>query len=120
MIIGKHEETLRWELGPLQQGILGYLPVSWMNRHNPDINWTTGTLRWRSDFCHKHCLPVEVKIELMTEVELLTEKPENVYQIGATIYHDENGDDIAQRLPYHYWKYADIFSQKTSRPYLNI
>ena len=67
MIIGKHEETLHWDLGPLQDEMLGYLWVSWMDRHNSDINWTTGTHNWRSDFCHKHYLPAEVKLELITE-----------------------------------------------------
>jgi hypothetical protein len=42
-MIGKYEETFCWELGLLKQGIIGYLPVTWMNRHNPDINWKTGT-----------------------------------------------------------------------------
>jgi hypothetical protein len=55
---------------------------------------------------------MEVKIELITEEELLIEKSKNVNQIGIAIYQDKNGDDIVQRLPYHYRVYADIFSQE--------
>jgi len=38
MVMGKQEESIRWAVGPLEKGISGYLPVSWMQKHNPDIN----------------------------------------------------------------------------------
>jgi len=41
MVMGKHEESLHWEVGRLEKGISRYLPVSWVRKHNPDINWLT-------------------------------------------------------------------------------
>jgi hypothetical protein len=41
MVMGKHQESIRWEVGPLEKGISGYLPVSCIQKHNPDINWHT-------------------------------------------------------------------------------
>jgi hypothetical protein len=60
MVIGKHEESLRWEVGPLEKGISGYLPVSWVRKPNPDINWHTNCIQFRSEHCKKHCIPTEI------------------------------------------------------------
>lgn len=53
MTIGKHEETLSEELSPLPNDILGYLPISWLRRHNPEIDWEVGTPQWRSPYCQQ-------------------------------------------------------------------
>jgi len=41
LVIGMNEQSIRWEVGPLEKGISGYLSVSWIQKHNPDINWHT-------------------------------------------------------------------------------
>jgi hypothetical protein len=46
MRIGHHQEEVRWEIGKLEKGISGYLPVEWLTKHNPDIDWETGVLKW--------------------------------------------------------------------------
>jgi hypothetical protein len=38
MVIGKLEKSICWEVGPLEKGISRYLPVSWIQKQNPDIN----------------------------------------------------------------------------------
>jgi hypothetical protein len=38
MVMGKHEESIHWKLGPLEKGISRYIPVSWIQKQNPDIN----------------------------------------------------------------------------------
>ena len=48
MRVGEHQEELAWEVGPLEEGIDGYLPVGWFVKHNPDIDWERNTVRWRS------------------------------------------------------------------------
>ena len=40
--------------------------------------------------------------------ELLQEDPSNVYQVGAMVYHDEEGKDMALRLPNDYREWADV------------
>ena len=44
--IGDHQEELTWEISPLEKGIDGYLPISWLSQHNPDVQWDTGKMTW--------------------------------------------------------------------------
>jgi hypothetical protein len=50
MRIGHHQEEIGWEIGKLKKGISGYLPVAWLTKHNPEIDWKTGVLKWRSQY----------------------------------------------------------------------
>ena len=114
MVMGKHEESIRWEVGPLEKGISGYLPVSWIQKHNPDINWHTHRIQWRSDFCKKHCIPTAVEIEAIEDWEMLAEDHNEVYQIGTAVWHDEDGGDVALWLMPEYREWADVFSTEKS------
>ena len=38
LVIGNHSEVLVWEVGVIQDSIDVYLPVAWLQKHNPDIN----------------------------------------------------------------------------------
>jgi hypothetical protein len=60
MRIDHHQEEISWEIGKLEKGISGYLPVAWLTKHNPEIDWETGVLKWRSQYCKHHCLPVSM------------------------------------------------------------
>jgi len=114
--MGKHVSEMSFEAmalpneGPRHH--VGYLPMSWLTQHNPDIDWSLGLIRWRSEYCQKHCLPSKIKIEWMTEEQMLREPKDQVHVFGAAIYHDENGDDISLRLIDYYKDYADIFSEE--------
>ena len=35
--IGTHQEEFSWEISRLEEGVAGYLHVSWLQRHNPDV-----------------------------------------------------------------------------------
>ena len=39
--IGTHPEELTWEICRLEDGIYGYLPITWLQLHNPDVQWNT-------------------------------------------------------------------------------
>jgi len=75
MWIGKHVNKMNFDvLGLPDEGLrkhVGYMPMSWLTKHNPDIDWTLGTIKWRSTYCRKHCLPSTIKIEWMTEEQML-------------------------------------------------
>ena len=86
--------------------------MSWLVEHNPDIDWTNGKIKWRSEHCRKHCLPSKIKIEWMTEEEMLREPKEQRHVFGVAVFHDEDGEDISLRLIDHYKDYADIFSEE--------
>ena len=79
MSIGQHQEELAWEVGDIEQGVDGYLPVSWLSLHNPDIDWERKQLTWRSAYCREHCLPVNIDGSMSEFAELLeeSEQPEN-------------------------------------------
>ena len=85
--------------------------MSWLVEHNPDIDWTNGKIKWRSEHCQKHRLPSKIKIERMTEEEMLREAKEQRHVFGMTVFHNEDGEDISLRLVDHYKDYADIFSE---------
>ena len=72
----------------------GYLPMSSLKDHNPDINWEQGSLKWWSEYCKAHCLGKERGIEFITEEELLAEDPDNIFVMGMALYTDEDGEDI--------------------------
>ena len=52
---GNHSETLTFHLihAPQQPVILGY---PWLRRHNPHIDWASGTILQWSAHCHAVCL----------------------------------------------------------------
>ena len=93
----------------------GYLPMSWLVEHNPDIDWTNGKIKWRSEHCRKHCLPSKIKIEWMTEEEMLREPTEQRHVFCMAVFHDEDGEDISLRLIDHYKDYHQQKSQFASR-----
>ena len=53
----------------------GFLPMSCLKDHNPDINWEKGSLKWHFDYCKAYCLRKERRLEFITEQELLAEYP---------------------------------------------
>ena len=46
--IGNHSEALVWEFGVIEDSVDGYLPVAWLQKHNPDVNWESGQVKWRT------------------------------------------------------------------------
>jgi hypothetical protein len=69
MKIGSHQEDISWEVAQLEENIAGYLPMSWLYLHNPDIEWNTGIIRWQSPYFKKHCLPMTSPKEVMDYVQ---------------------------------------------------
>ena len=56
-------------------------------------------------------LPSTVKLEYITEEQMLREPRDQVHVFGLAVYHDEDGKDISTRLVDYYKDYADIFSE---------
>ena len=104
---------MRFEVADMPAGkVNGYLPMSWLKDHNPDINWEKSSLKWRSDYCKAHCLRKERCIEFITEEELLAEDPDNIFVLGMALYTDKVVDDIKVKILPENHDYADIFSQE--------
>ena len=51
----------------------GLLPVAWLQKHNPDVNWKTRRVKWRSPYCIENCLPKQVNALLVDEAQLVQE-----------------------------------------------
>ncbi|KAH9268202.1 hypothetical protein BASA84_000400 [Batrachochytrium salamandrivorans] len=59
--IGKHVETATFYVTDLFHGfILGY---SWLERHNPRINWASRMVEFDSPFCLENCCVVSSRIQ---------------------------------------------------------
>jgi hypothetical protein len=110
MRIGSHQEEISWEIAQLEDDILGYLPMAWLQKHNPDIQWDTGKIEWRSHYCKHHCLPITSPKNLMTYVNAILEGA-NLPIISA-LWHDSEGNDITKSLPEEYWPWASVFSEE--------
>ena len=112
MYVGDHRNKMRFEVADIPAGKVNrYLPMSWLNDHNPDINWEKGSVRWRSEYCKAHCLRTERRLESITEEELLAEDPDNIFVMGMALYTDEDGEDIKIKILPEYSDWVDIFSQ---------
>ena len=74
--IGTHQEELTCEISRLEDSIDGYLPISWLQLHNPDVQWDTGKMTWRSDYCKKHCLPMTVRDAAKGCIQIIHERKE--------------------------------------------
>ena len=68
LVIRQHAEDMVWEVEMIESQINGYLPVSWLQKHNPNINWKTETLKWRSAHCRIKCIRRHISDTLITEV----------------------------------------------------
>jgi hypothetical protein len=134
MRIGHHQEEVSWEIGKLEKAISGYLPVEWLTKHNPGIDWETGVLKWRSQYCKGHCLLVSMRDAVRNFVKMLRESkvwevdgpaevdrpakvdgPAIASVAGASDgieWHDEEGGNIADRLPKRYRLWASVFSEE--------
>jgi hypothetical protein len=114
--IGIHVSDIKFEVLNVPCGkkdiYVGFLPMSCLAQHNPDIDWAKGFMKWRSNYCKEHCLPKTIQIELINEEQLLRENLEDIHLFGMAVYHDEDGRDISTRLIDHYKDCAEVFSQE--------
>ena len=78
LVIGQHAEDMVWEVGMIESQIDGYLPVSWLQKQNPSINWETGTLKWRSAHCRIKCIRRHILAALITEVQMEEELEQEI------------------------------------------
>ena len=70
LVIGKYTEQLVWKVGQIEDSVDGYLLVTWLSKHNPDIDWEKGTLQWRSNYYKEHYLPKEYEFKLVDSYQL--------------------------------------------------
>ena len=116
MTIGDHVNEMRFELADMPDTkVNGYLTMSWLKDHNPDINWEKGSLKRRSNYCKAHCLMARRRLVFITSEELLAADPNEIYLLGMCRYTDEDGGDIKLSLPPEYKDYADIFSSEVAK-----
>jgi activator of HSP90 ATPase len=93
--MGNHMSDIKLEVLNLPCGkkdmYVDILQMSWLAQHNPDIDWTKGSMRWRSTYCKEHCLPKTIQIQLINEKQLLQENAEDIHLFGMAVYHDKDG-----------------------------
>jgi len=67
---GNHHETIQFHVlrSPQIPLILGY---PWLRRHNPNIDWTTGSILGWSSSCHQVCLKQAAAPQLSVDMNLV-------------------------------------------------
>jgi hypothetical protein len=71
--VGSHQEDISWKVAQMEENIARYLLISWLSLHNPDVEWDTVIIRWRSPYCKKHCLPMTSSKEVINYVQGILE-----------------------------------------------
>ena len=114
---GTYQEELTWEISRLEDGIDGYLLISWSRIQNPDVQWNTGKIIWRSDYCKKYCLHMTIKDAARGFIQMIEEGKEWISSYcreasGSQEWQKEEGGDVADDLPNHYREWALVFSEE--------
>ena len=93
--------------------ILGF---SWLKRHNPDIDWTKGTVKMTH--CPRHCHMLQPKSAFLASLE--KEEYDIQYQVHKMIcvleaQHEKPKEKTPEELvPKEYHKFLKVFSKKES------
>lgn len=87
-----HRELLRLDAisSPLFPIILG---LPWLQAHNPQIDWKSGSVKFQSAYCQRHCLE--------------TSPPS-----PATLLCMDADPKLCQVVPNSYHEYLDVFSKR--------
>ena len=112
--IGKHAEKL-WHAVTCLGNVPLILGHTWLKKHNPDVDWTTGAVKLN------RC-PLECKTLLETcFAKLLRQNEAQETWVQALKGHkskvmvDESTLEDAQKLvPKEYWEYLNVFSERCS------
>ena len=78
LVIGQYIEDIVWEVGMIKSQIDGYLPVLWLQKYNPSINWKTETLKWRLAHCRIKCIRRHISATLITKVQMEMELEQEI------------------------------------------
>ena len=92
LVIGQHAKDMVWEVGMIESQIEGYLPVSWLQKHNPSINWETGTLKWHSAHCRIKGIRRHISADLISEVQMEKELEQEIL-MATVIWPQELQDE---------------------------
>jgi len=100
--IGKHAEKL-------------WCAVTWLRKHNPDIDWVTGkvNLTWCPPECKSLLETHFAKILWENESQETWVQALKAYELKVSI--DELTLEEAQKqVPKEYWEFLDVFSKRSS------
>ena len=87
-----HRELLILDVisSPLFPVILG---IPWLRVHNPQVDWSSGTIRFPSRYCQEHCLP-------------------GLPSFSPTLLCLNTDPSLLQAVPEPYHEFLDVFSKK--------
>jgi hypothetical protein len=70
------------------------LGMSWLKKHNPQINWKNRTIAYTSEFCSKNCLEVPSTLQIAAETTL----PEE-YKEFADVFDESRLEELPPHRP---------------------
>ena len=95
LVIGQYAENMVWEVGMINSQINGYLSVSWLQKHNPSVNWEIGTLKWCSAHCRIKCIRRHISAALITEVQMEKELEQEIL-MATVIWPHKLKDELEE------------------------
>ena len=109
-----------WQVEVIEDSIDGYLPVAWLQKHNPDVNWKTGQVQWRSPYCVENCLPIQGNALLVDEAQLIREGQDCTDAFIAPIeWRMVDRLEVLKVLPVEYHKWASILGREQTNKLLS-
>ena len=89
----------------------GYLPVLWLQKHNPSINWETGTLKWRSAHYRIKCIRRHISAALITEVQMEKELEQEILMAAVIWPHELQDEPEESGIPKVYQQWVHLTSK---------
>ena len=86
---------------------MGISQISSLQLHNPDVQWDTRKMTWRSDYYKKHCMPMTVRDVAKGFIQMIHERKEWIRSYcraaaDGQVWHNEEGGDVADDIPEYY------------------
>ncbi|EUC54475.1 Transposon Tf2-1 polyprotein, partial [Rhizoctonia solani AG-3 Rhs1AP] len=115
MNIEGHFEEIKCHIAEIgnHQVVLG---TSWLEKHNPDINWEKRELRFPSKFCSENCLPSPHIFKLHTgeveELDIFLERHQDFLQLYTEGREEPPRKTLEEMIPPQYHKWKGVFLEK--------
>ena len=89
----------------IEDSVERYIPVPRLHKHNRDVNWDSGQVKWRSPYCIQNCLPKQVNAILVDATQLIKELSEDTDVFVASLeWRREDGLEVLKILLDQYYK----------------
>ena len=108
VLTGEHNESIKFDLVKLG-GVEVILGSSWMRRHNPDVNWTTGEILSMRCNCDNGSAELGSRIMGCAPYSELESDSNDSPPVATSIEDTPETDDVSKTIPVQYEEFANMF-----------